>query len=227
MPRPQWPPVYANVPIAALLDEHIPHGAFRFYAKLRALSWGEPTLSIPLAELMRLTDLSQTRVYEYARLLRDRNGLLFHCAQSVFECSFPDMREIPEKREMPNPLVKETAKTKKQPIKQEIPNSRISEKRESGNLYPLAQALGEVCRMNFEPNKGRLLAEAKRLSAGTPPATPELLRQHYNGHPQSFWRSQDWRGKKGEAPNPATIRETWGQWALAPMIEPTKYKDFN
>lgn len=78
--------------------------------------------------------------------------------------------------------------------------------RPANEIYSLAQALGEVCRMDFEKNKGRLLREAKLLHESA-----EILRQYYGSG--SWWYQHDWRGKKGEKPTPATIRETWGSWS--------------
>lgn len=112
MARPTWPPRYVNVPIPALRENDLPHGAFRFYCKLRALAWGEATLVIPFEKLLRETGLSQSRVYEYARLCRDHIGLPFHCAAGVFECSFPDLPDIPEKQESPSPSLPKSSSNK-------------------------------------------------------------------------------------------------------------------
>lgn len=101
MARPVWPPRYVNVPVTLLRDEQVPPAAFRFYCKLRALAWGEPTLHMELKRLFVETGLGQSQVYEYARTLRDRSGLLFRCADGVFECSFPDLEQIPEIPELP------------------------------------------------------------------------------------------------------------------------------
>lgn len=147
MPRPVWPPKYANVEMAVLLDDHLPHGAFRFYAKLRALSWGEQTFSIQFARLMELTGLSQTRVYEYARLLRDRNGLLFRCAQGVFECSFPEAAPIPGMRELPSLPVLDGSTPIKPDTKPESNGSRIAGKRETAKP-PAVEAYHAVSHRN-------------------------------------------------------------------------------
>lgn len=90
--------------------------------------------------------------------------------------------------------------------------SKTDSKKE--NLYPLAQALAEACKVDISANKGRLLREAKTLSRATPPATPELIKEHYNGNPSAFWKARDWRGQKGQYPTLSAIRETWGQWTL-------------
>jgi hypothetical protein len=90
----------------------------------------------------------------------------------------------------------------------------VATQKSRGNpeLFYLAQALSEVCHMDLQANKGRLMKEAKLLSVATPKPTPELLRQYYNGNKGTFWRSHDWRGQKGEVPTPASVRETWGAW---------------
>lgn len=215
MSRPLWPPEYVNSSVNVLLDNDVPDAAYRFYNKLRALSWGEDTFSINFERLMELTGLSRTRIYEYARILRLRRGLLSYVVRSnAFECSFAPSGANPGKRDLPSPLALTPIPSSK-PVRKEQPKPVASRKTgipKNGNLYPLAEALAEVCHMQLEPNRGRLFREAQQLTLANPPATPELLRLHYNGNPNSFWRGQDWRGKKGDKPNPATIRETWGQW---------------
>lgn len=72
--------------------------------------------------------------------------------------------------------------------------------------------------MDLPLNQARLMAEAQRLMA-SPPAgsvgerpTPDLIRQHYGQ--RGWWWTHDWRGQRGELPNPLFIRETWGRWNL-------------
>jgi len=85
-------------------------------------------------------------------------------------------------------------------------------KKPANPTFLLAVALAEVCKQDFSANQGRLLKEAKQLALAAPPATPELLRQQYNG-PGCWWYRNDWRGRdKNQAPTPPAIRETWGQW---------------
>lgn len=80
-------------------------------------------------------------------------------------------------------------------------------------MYEIACALAEVTYSNLEANKPMLMREAKLLLKATNPApTPELIKQHYNGDPNAFWKARDWRGKKGQPPTPYAIRTTWGQW---------------
>lgn len=61
--------------------------------------------------------------------------------------------------------------------------------------------------MDFEKNKGRLFAEAKRLGE---PAS-EIIERFGPGR---WWYADDWRGQRGEPPTPAQVREVWGQWNL-------------
>lgn len=103
------------------------------------------------------------------------------------------------------------------------PEPARKEKRKSGKqdkqgMFPLAQALAEVCNMDLRMNEGELFSEAKRLSKG---ATPEEIRAHYG--PGCWWYSSDWRGLKGQPPRPADVRHEWGKWnapAGAQTIKP-------
>jgi len=88
--------------------------------------------------------------------------------------------------------------------------------RPPNETYALAQALAEVCNMQLEPNKGQLLAEAKRLLLAEPHPTPDEVASHYGDG--GWWWMQDWRGQKGEWPKPSAIRATWGQWLKQPPI---------
>jgi hypothetical protein len=76
-----------------------------------------------------------------------------------------------------------------------------------GWTVKVAHALAEVCNMEFEPNRSRLLKEAKLLGSG---AAPEVIHQKYGKG--GWWYRFDWRGKQGQFPYPSTIRETWAQW---------------
>ena len=60
-------------------------------------------------------------------------------------------------------------------------------------MYDKAQALAEVCRMDFESNKGMLLNQAKRL----PLSAKETLDLFGPGGP---WYRYDFRGKKNSPP---------------------------
>ncbi len=86
----------------------------------------------------------------------------------------------------------------------------VEESRPTMQVYPIAKAMAEVCKMDLEANKGRLLKEAKILEKANPTPTPDLVKDNYGAG--GWWYREDWRGRKSESPNPATIRETWGQW---------------
>lgn len=137
MPRPQWPPEYANVSVNVLLDESVPDGAYRFYSKLRALAWGEDTFSINFERLMELTGLSRTRLYEYARILRLRRGLLSYVVRNnAFECSFMPSGQNPEKRDLPSPLGLGSELPTNKGLKPKPVTSRNPGKRDDGHGPP-------------------------------------------------------------------------------------------
>ena len=107
------------------------------------------------------------------------------------------------------------------------PSPSISTKvdKSSTNLvYPLALALSEVCKMDIEANKGRLLREAKTLTKASPTPTPALIELHYGM--EGWWYREDWRGKNAESPSPATVRETWGKWILSQALEPSYTEEY-
>lgn len=100
------------------------------------------------------------------------------------------------------------------------------------DYFPLASELAAVCHQDLKANP-RFFKDAETLSKADPPATPELVREHYNGRLDCFWRKHDWRGKKGDDPTPAAIRETWGKWrqtekaSLAAQYRAAGYTDAN
>lgn len=106
MPADLWPARYAIAPIHVVLDERIPPAAFRCYVKLRALAHGKPTLRMDLETLLATMDISRTRLFEYARLLRLCTALLWSCSDSAFECSFLGADGQPEgERREQNPAL--------------------------------------------------------------------------------------------------------------------------
>jgi hypothetical protein len=56
--------------------------------------------------------------------------------------------------------------------------------------------------------KGRIFKRAKDLLSASIPPTPERVREIYG--PGGWWYREDWRGRKGDAPTPENILETWG-----------------
>lgn len=71
--------------------------------------------------------------------------------------------------------------------------------------YSIANKLADVCMMDFDMNKGRLLKEAKVLSKDKR-ISPELIGQIYSKG--GSWYKNDWRGKQGQSPRPEQIKET-------------------
>ena len=87
------------------------------------------------------------------------------------------------------------------------------QRRQNDDLFPVARALAEVCYMDFNANKGQLFHEAKQLAQATPPATPELIKAHYDASNRARpnWYDDDYRGRQREYPKPSYIRQTWAQ----------------
>lgn len=94
------------------------------------------------------------------------------------------------------------------------PQKKAQPQQKNHDLYHIASALGDVCKIDYQANRGRLFAEAKRLSQATPPPTPELVRSHYGEN--GSWYTADWRGKQGNIPTPGQVRSTWLQIAGNP-----------
>lgn len=89
-------------------------------------------------------------------------------------------------------------------------------KKPRGNpeLFQIAKALATVTHLDFEKNKGRLFREAQAFHPGD---VSQILREYGAG---SIWFQEDWRGKRGEFPNPGTIRETWNKLKRVKVPEP-------
>ena len=68
--------------------------------------------------------------------------------------------------------------------------------------YEQAAALADVCRMDLEMNKGRLLSEAKQLNKSS-----VRIRELFG--PGSPWYRYDFRGKQGSCPVPQQVRQMW------------------
>ncbi len=99
-------------------------------------------------------------------------------------------------------------------IPDNIQDNRVSPNGDNPTTKDLIKALAEVVGYNLgaQSNWGRLGKPAKELLGMS--ATPELVSEHYG--PGGWWYKTDWRGKKGEAPTPNQVIETWGRWELEP-----------
>lgn len=102
---------------------------------------------------------------------------------------------------------KETAK--KQPAKRSA-NAPSLEKAKN-EFYPMAKALSDVTGEDLNLNGPKLFANAKAI---VKEYTPEQITAIYSRG--GLYYSHDWRGKKGERPNIAVIRETIGK--LLPIM---------
>jgi hypothetical protein len=87
--------------------------------------------------------------------------------------------------------------------------------RKAEMLFECAEAIAEVCRMDLKipAIKGRIFKRAKDLLLASVPPTPDRIREIY-GHGGTWYR-KDWRGRKGDAPTPENILETWAFFAAS------------
>jgi len=94
------------------------------------------------------------------------------------------------------------------PSSDDQPKEEKKAKGKKGNddLFQIAMGLADVTGMDFQKNKGRLMAEAKKYY--TIQDLPQIQRDYSKG---GIWYSWDWRGQRGEAPSLSHIRETWGK----------------
>lgn len=73
------------------------------------------------------------------------------------------------------------------------------------DYYPIAKALSDVTGIDFDKNKSRLFGEAKHYKLED---VAQILSDYAPG---CGWYTHDWRGKKGQAPSLAQVRESWGK----------------
>lgn len=88
----------------------------------------------------------------------------------------------------------------------ESPGKNSNGSNESRNMFA---ALADLCKIDLSlvtsDTRGKLNQTEKKLrQAGI---TPEELKRF-----DTWWYANDWRGKQGQAPTPAQVRELWGQF---------------
>lgn len=223
MPRPQWPPDYVNGSIHVLLDDSVPDGAYRLYQKLCALAWGEPTLSISFDRLMELTALSRTRIYEYARILRLRRGLLSYVVRNnAFECSFFPTVKNPGKRDLLSPLGLGSELPTNQVPKSKPPTSRNPGKRDNGQIPAGAgtNAIKDeyVRLLGYKPLdwvQGEATA-AKEIGEHYTVEQFRAAYQHYKG--QEFWKDKRLTMRHLKTQIPEFLRSKNGRQVTAPAV---------
>jgi len=191
----------------------------------KTLGWQKRADKISLSQLKNLTGLSRPAIVEGLEQAEQRGtltrkeGYITEWTVNLLDHPESDMvKQVYRNGKVTLPeMVKQVYPQKKEKKTKE---SKPRKERAATELYPLALAISKVCHMDLEANRARLFKETKLLSKATPPPTPELIEQHYNGNPGAFWKAQDWRGKKGFKPTPAAIRETWGQWDAPRELSP-------
>ena len=126
--------------------------------------------------------------------------------------SYPGKTESPTKR-VSEESIQETLKENRAPPAANAHPSKPKQKRKPSPKQQEARAmfsaLADVCQIDLNTlvNKQRdsLNQSEKRLrKADATPADMEPF--------ATWWYANDWRGKKGDAPRPAQVRETWGQF---------------
>lgn len=156
-----------------------------------------------ITTLMHATGLSRTRLFEYARLLRVSNALLWHCAGSVFECSFvndsdpdsgesrnPGKRDLPSKDPPPSKIPQKTESRKERiesakSRKAGIPESGISAKAEMRQITDEYIRLLEYKPDNWAEGEGKA---AKQIGQHF---TVEEFREAYQYFKaQKFWHDK-------------------------------------
>ena len=78
----------------------------------------------------------------------------------------------------------------------------------------LVKAFGGAMHINPTLNAGKIARLIADLRKSGPDPTPALVEEKYT-RPDSWHYRHDWRGKQGQPPNLASIRESWGVWAEA------------
>lgn len=73
----------------------------------------------------------------------------------------------------------------------------------SVSIFSLAQALAQVCEIDFDMDKGRMLREAKNFKDRTP---EEIITLFGKG---GAWYKMDWRGQRGSPPTVAQVKTEW------------------
>jgi DNA-binding transcriptional regulator YhcF (GntR family) len=171
------PPRYTQVPNEILDNLHnLDRTEIALVMVLCRLTFGfhRHEVKASYALLAKKSGLAISTVMRATKRLEDL-GFITHALNSnraaVWSINVKEEEGTPEETGSPD----EAKKTKQEP------------------LYDKAQALAEVCRMDFESNRGMLLNQAKRL----PLTAKEVLDLFGPGGP---WYRYDFRGKKNSPP---------------------------
>lgn len=92
-------------------------------------------------------------------------------------------------------------------------------KQPRGSNYAIAYAVAKVCNLDFGVKKGAILGVVKNLMKSEKAIpTKQLIYDMYGK--DSWWYKSDWRGKQGDAPNLASLSDTWGKWIVKTEDKP-------
>jgi hypothetical protein len=194
------------------------------WAQLRGLAWNSekepPEFEMNTKELITILGKKQSTFYGHLAFLRDRGWLLFGRAQKgILRIAILGTTEGEPSRILENDNIKDLALSgdcdsqtrdsvdlvysdvfqnfgkQARAVKDKIP---------AHALKPMVFALANVTGLDAKLNFGRLAKEAKAvIQSGY---SPEQVTAAYSAG--GAWYSKDWRGRKGQTPNTANIRET-------------------
>lgn len=124
------------------------------------------------ARIAKMCGMATTTVIRNTKALADRGVITHEISPSGWSVWSIVINEEPEPKPEPAPKAYTPAQE---------------------SMYDKAKTLAEVCRMDFETNKGMLLGHAKKL-----PLSGEEIRDLFG--PGGTWYRLDFRGKKGSPP---------------------------
>lgn len=169
------PPRYTQVP-NELLDnlESFSKAEIVILMTLCRLTFGyhKETTVASNARIAKMCGMATTTVIRNTKALADRGIITHEINPSGWSVWSIVINEEPEPKPEPAPKAYTPAQE---------------------SMYDKAKTLAEVCRMDFETNKGMLLGHAKKL-----PISGEEIRDLFG--PGGTWYRLDFRGKKGSPP---------------------------
>lgn len=175
--------------------------------------------------IMRKTNLSERKIRGVWADYRKKELLIIaqratkhnptHYAFSLPKLQAVQLPGVHEVQESPDDVNVVNTHTHTLSVNNVIPKS------DSKQLYKVASALAEVCRMELELNRPALFAEAKRLVSGG--VTAEDIRQHYG--PGGWWQTSYWKGQRGEPPILGEVRKFWNTWDKREKTDREKFQE--
>lgn len=171
------PPTYTQVPNVILDNLYkLDRTEVSLVMVLCRLTFGyhKPDTKASYSVLAKKSGLAISTVMRAAKRLEEK-GWITHSLNSNRAAIWSiNVTDVDETKDASNP--DEPKKTKQEP------------------LFDKAQAMAEVCKMDFDANKGMLLNQAKRM-----PLSSEEIKDLFG--PNGAWYRLDFRGKKNSPPS--------------------------